>query len=484
MLPVEPLVLPLLVLPMVLPLLPLLVLPVVLPLLLGLLLMLPLLPVVPLVPLRSLVLLPLIPPLPLVLPVVLPLVPLEPPLVPCAIAPGAATSASAAPAPMSVKSFFRVSRFIFRPPVLVIEMTQRAASCVPWAPGLMTREDAPNASAAGSPHRTSYPVVMTGRYGTERAHHCRMEESKTAVVAALVGNAALAVLKGTAAAATGSAAMLAETFHSIADTGNEVLLLVGMRAARRPPDAIHPFGHGKNVYFWSFVVAMLLFTLGGAFSVWEAVRHWLHPVERTPTLWAYGVLAGGFVFESISLAVAVHGIRRAAGSRSLREYWQENRDPTLITVLFEDSAALLSLVIAGAGLWLYERTGQGAWDAVASAAIGVLLLTVAIVLAIESYSLLLGERAPARVEQAIRDAAAAAPEVTGVAELHTMNVGPRRVLVVLGVRLAPTLSEPEIADAVERLEQQIVHRLDGLTDRRLVVIEPVPEATPATPTHR
>jgi len=133
-----------------------------------------------------------------------------------------------------------------------------------------------------------------------------MEESRTAVVAALLGNASLALLKGIAAAVTGSAAMLAETFHSIADTGNQVLLLVGMRWARQPANATHPFGHGKNVYFWSFVVAMLLFTIGGAFSIWEAVRHWLHPGARTtPALWAYGVLAGSFVFESISLGVTV-----------------------------------------------------------------------------------------------------------------------------------------------------------------------------------
>lgn len=308
-----------------------------------------------------------------------------------------------------------------------------------------------------------------------------MEESRTAVVAALLGNGSLAVLKGIAAAFTGSAAMLAETFHSIADTGNQVLLLVGMHWARRPADAAHPFGHGKNVYFWSFVVSMLLFTIGGAFSLWEGIRHWLHPVERTATLWAYGVLAGSFVFESISLGVAVHGLRREAGSRSLREYWRENRDPTLITVLLEDSAALVSLVIAATGLGMSHHTGEGAWDAGASGAIGLLLLTVAVVLATESYSLLLGERAPVWVERAIRDVVTAAPEVAGVAELHTMSLGPRRVLVVLGVRLAPALSASDVAEAVDRLQQRVIDRLDGMTDRRLVVIEPATEMEPAVP---
>jgi cation diffusion facilitator family transporter len=305
-----------------------------------------------------------------------------------------------------------------------------------------------------------------------------MDESRAAVVAALLGNAALALLKGAAATFTGSAAMLAETFHSIADTGNQVLLLVGMRWARRPADGAHPFGHGKNVYFWSFVVAMLLFTIGGAFSLWEAVRHWLHPVSRTPTPWAFAVLAGSFVFESISLGVGLHGLRRAAGRRSLREYWRENRDPTLITVLFEDSAALVSLVIAAAGIWLTEVTGDGAWDAAASGSIGVLLLAVAIVLAAESHSLLVGERAPAWVERAIRTVVAADPEVAGLAELHTMSLGPRAVLVVMDVTFAGDLPGPEVAAAVERLQQRVIDRLDGLTNRRLVVVEPAPGPAP------
>ena len=307
-----------------------------------------------------------------------------------------------------------------------------------------------------------------------------MEESRTAVVAALLGNAALALLKGIAAAVTGSAAMLAETFHSIADTGNQILLLVGMRWARRPADATHPFGHGKNVYFWSFVVSMLLFTIGGAFSILEAVRHWLHPGERTPALWAYSVLAGSFVFESISLGVALHGLRRAAGSRSLREYWRENRDPTLITVLLEDSAALVSLLIAATGIWLAQVTGRGEWDAAASAVIGTLLLGVAMVLAAESHSLLVGERAPIWVERAIREVVAADPQVVALVELHTMSLGPRRVLVVLGIAFPRDLPAPGVATAVDRLERRVIERLDGITDRRLVVIEPAALAAPAS----
>src|SRR6185436_18877906 len=140
---------------------------------------------------------------------------------------------------------------------------------------------------------------------------CPMEESRTAVVAALLGNASLALLKGIAAAVTGSAAMLAETFHSIADTGNQVLLLVGMRLGRQPPDTVHPFGYGKNIYFWAFVVSAMLFTVGGAFSIWEGVHKLRAPSEHTASGWAFLVLAGAFVFESLSLAVATRALRRA-----------------------------------------------------------------------------------------------------------------------------------------------------------------------------
>ena len=299
-----------------------------------------------------------------------------------------------------------------------------------------------------------------------------MEESKTAVTAALLGNAALALLKGTSAVFTGSAAMLAETFHSIADTGNQTLLFLGMRLARRPPDEIHPFGHGKDVYFWSFVVSMMLFTLGGAFSIWEAVRHYLHPVEKTPALWAYGVLAGSFVFESISLGVAVHNLKRNAGSRSLRQYWRDSRDPTLVTVLMEDSAALVALLVAAAGLWLTQTTGDGIWDAAASGVIGLLLIAVAIVLAVESHSLLIGERAPAWVERAIRSVVGSEPRVTRLAELHTMHLGPRAILIVLSVTFASHLTAGEVGEAVAQLQRRLGERLGDLTTERLIVIEP------------
>ena len=299
-----------------------------------------------------------------------------------------------------------------------------------------------------------------------------MEESRAAVTAALLGNGALAVIKGASAALTGSAAMLAETLHSIADTGDQALLFVGMKRSRRPPDKDHPFGYGKDVYFWTFVVSIMLFTLGGAFSIWEAVRHVLHPTEKTPSGWAYGVLAIGFVFESVSFAVALHSLRRAKGARPLADYWHDNRDPTLLTVLLEDGAALISLLVAAAGLWLTQATGDGLWDAAASAAIGLLLLGVAVVLAIESHSLLIGERAPERVEAAIRSVVTSDPAVVSVAGLHTMHVGPHAILIVLSVVFERALATAEIEAAVRRLQRRLRERLDGLTSDRLIVIEP------------
>jgi cation diffusion facilitator family transporter len=300
-----------------------------------------------------------------------------------------------------------------------------------------------------------------------------MEESRTAVVAALLGNLALAVLKGLSAAVTGSAAMLAETFHSIADTGNQVLLLVGMRLGRQPPDTVHPFGYSKNIYFWAFVVSAMLFTVGGAFSIWEGVHKLRAPSEQTPSGWAFLVLAGAFVFESLSLAVATRALRRAQGEASLREFWTESRDPTLTTVVLEDSSALLSIVLAAAGLGLSQWTGHPRWDALASMAIGLVLIAVAVVLAAENYSLLLGEAAPRHVLSRITAAAAADPAVARVMGLRTMHLGPTSLLVVLQVDFRDELSASDVEAAAERLRNTVAAVVGEAGKRRLIVIEPV-----------
>ena len=172
-----------------------------------------------------------------------------------------------------------------------------------------------------------------------RATRDMAPESKAAVVAALAGNAALALLKAVTAVMTGSAAMLAETFHSVADTGNQILLFLGMRLSQRPPDRSHPFGYGMNTYFWAFVVSTMLFTVGGAFSIWEAVHKLRQPAMDVASPAAFFVLGGAFVFEGMSLGVALHSVHAERGDAPLLRFVRESRDPTLPTVLLEDSAA-------------------------------------------------------------------------------------------------------------------------------------------------
>jgi cation diffusion facilitator family transporter len=296
-------------------------------------------------------------------------------------------------------------------------------------------------------------------------------ESKTAVVAALVGNAALALLKAVTAAMTGSAAMLAETFHSLADTGNQILLFVGMRLSQRPPDRARPFGYGMNTYFWAFVVSAMLFTLGGAFSIWEGVHKFIRPAEHAASPGAFFVLAGAFVFEAMSLGVALHSVHAQRRGEPLLRFMREARDPTLPTVLLEDSAALVSILVAAAGLGLAHLTGDARWDAAASAVIGLILIAVATFLAYENYSLLLGEPATAEQEGEIRKRLAADPAVREIVSLHTMHLGPTAVLVSARVWFRPELTATQIEDAVRRLEDAARAALPG-TRRRMIHIEP------------
>ncbi|HEY3067825.1 MAG TPA: cation diffusion facilitator family transporter [Methylomirabilota bacterium] len=309
-------------------------------------------------------------------------------------------------------------------------------------------------------------------------------ESRTAVIAALLGNAALVVLKGIAAVATGSAAMVAETFHSVADTGNQALLLLGQRHSRRPPDETHPFGYGRSVYFWAFVVSVMLFTVGGAASVGEAVRTYLHPHEQESFAWAYGVLAGAFVFEGISLVVGVRMVRRVQGMRPFTEFWRDSRDPTLLTVLLEDSAALASIVIAAGGIAIGQATGNPQWDAAASAIIGLILLTVAVLLAFETYSLLLGETAPPEVQQRIRRIVLGDPAVAALASLHTMHLGPEALLMAVGVQFRDELTAGAVTAAVSRIQEKIRAALGDATTARMIVIEPTPPPVGAPSSER
>jgi divalent metal cation (Fe/Co/Zn/Cd) transporter len=226
------------------------------------------------------------------------------------------------------------------------------------------------------------------------------------------------------------------------------------------------------VYFWAFVVAMILFTVGGAFSIWEGARRLLHPIEQASSAWTWSVLGAGFVFEAVSFTVAFRSLSRVRAGRGLAEYWRDSRDPTIVTVLLEDAAALISLLLAATGLMLSHRTGSAIWDATASLAIGCVLLVVAGILALENYSLLLGEAAPPRLEREIRRFVQADAAVVGLRALRTMALGPHEFLVALEVVFARDLAATEIEAAVRRLERAIIGALRGGTRGALVVIEP------------
>jgi cation diffusion facilitator family transporter len=299
------------------------------------------------------------------------------------------------------------------------------------------------------------------------------KESTRAVVAAFLGNAALTGLKAAAAVFTGSAAMLAETFHSAADTGNQVLLFLGLRLAERQPDRRHPFGYSRNVYFWAFVVSMLLFSVGGAFSIWDAVGTLRHPRPHERPGWAYGVLAGALLFELSSFVVAVRAARSEKREATFLEYLREARDPTVVTVILEDSAALVSILIAGAGVSLTHLTGDPVWDAAASGTIGLLLITVAVFLGIENHSLLIGEAAPPRVVRAIQRLVVDDDAVVQLLDLRTMHLGPDAILVVLGLKFRDDLCIPAVEAAVDRLQQSIQAELGPVTSDALIVIEPM-----------
>ncbi|HYY99813.1 MAG TPA: cation diffusion facilitator family transporter, partial [Pyrinomonadaceae bacterium] len=256
-----------------------------------------------------------------------------------------------------------------------------------------------------------------------------------AVIGALFANALITVLKFVAAAMTGSSGMMAEALHSLADTTNQIFLLLGLRFYRRPASEKHPFGYGKERFFWSFIAAVFIFGVGATYAIYEGVIKLNHPHAPENLGWAYGVLGISFVLESCSIGVAIYqelGEARHEGM-SFSEYLRESKDPTAKTVLFEDSAALLGIVIAAAGLYLTEHhagPGGGAyWDGVASITIGGVLAVVAFALARSSRGLLLGEAATEKSREAIRRAILSHPNVCEVVELLTMHLAPKQILI-------------------------------------------------------
>jgi len=279
--------------------------------------------------------------------------------------------------------------------------------------------------------------------------------SKKVIYAALVGNALIAVTKFIAASITGSSAMLSEGIHSVVDTGNQVLLLYGMRRAQLPADRRFPFGHGKEIYFWSFVVAILIFAVGSGISIYEGVRHILHPEPISNPLINYLVLGLAMIFEGAAWYFAFVEFRRVKGNWGYVEAVQRGKDPTLFVVLFEDSAAMLGLLVAAAGIGLAQLTGVPQFDGIASVVIGLILGATAIWLAYETKGLLIGESAGVRVVDGIRALVIARPEVDHLNEVLTMHMGPEFILLNLSVKFRDEFTAPDIEAAVRSMEKQI-----------------------------
>ena len=282
--------------------------------------------------------------------------------------------------------------------------------------------------------------------------------SRRVIYAALVGNALISVTKFIAAFSTGSSAMLSEGVHSVVDTGNQLLLLFGLGRARRPPDDKFPFGHGKEVYFWSFVVALLIFAVGAGVSIYEGVHRLRHPQPVANAATNYVVLALAFVFEGAAWTFAYREFKRTKGDMGYFEAVKRGKNPALFVVLFEDSAAMLGLLVAFVGIFLAEVTGNPYFDGGASVVIGLILGVTAAWLAFETHGLLIGESASTHVIRGIREIVTASPRINVVNEVLTVHMGPEFILVTLSVDFTDESLASEIEDAVAEVDRQIKER--------------------------
>lgn len=279
--------------------------------------------------------------------------------------------------------------------------------------------------------------------------------SKKAIYAALVGNSLIAVTKFAAATYTGSAAMMSEGIHSLVDTGNQVLLLYGIKQASRPASDEFPFGHGKEIYFWCFVVAMLIFALGGAVSIYKGWQHVMHPAEIANFTINYVVLGLAMVFEAGALWVAFREFNASRGSQSIARAITHGKDPTLFVVVFEDSAAMLGLVIAMLGIFIYQVTGNPIFDGLASIGIGIVLVVTAFILALESKNLLIGESADPEIVNGMRQILNADERIMTVNEVATLHMGPDFIVVTVSADFIDRMSAEDLESAVTELNQQI-----------------------------
>lgn len=279
--------------------------------------------------------------------------------------------------------------------------------------------------------------------------------SKKVIYAALIGNSLIALTKFIAFFVTKSSAMLSEGIHSVVDTGNQILLLYGLHRAKRPADKQFPFGHGKEVYFWGFVVAITIFTVGAGVSIYKGVHHLVHPVPiQNPTI-NYIVLACALVFEGAAWYFAFTEFRKAKGKWGYFQAVQRGKDPSMFVVLFEDSAAALGILAAFVGIFLSQITGSTVYDGIASVVIGLILAVTAVWLAYETKGLLIGESAHPEVVKSIKEIATSYPKIRHVNEVLTLHMGPEFILLNLSVEFVDSLSAGDIEVTVALLDRDI-----------------------------
>jgi cation diffusion facilitator family transporter len=281
------------------------------------------------------------------------------------------------------------------------------------------------------------------------------EGGTRAVIAAMIANAGIAVTKFLAFFATGSSSMLSEAIHSVADTCNQGLLLLGGKRSMRAPDQIHQFGYGRTRYVYSFMVAIIIFLLGGLFSLYEGWHKFHFPEPLTKVWIAYVVLFISIGLESYSFTTALREANKSRGSRTLFQYVRDARQPELPVVLLEDAGALIGLVFALIGVTMAEVTGDPRWDGVGAMAIGVLLVIIAVFLAFEMASMLVGESALPEEEDAIRAALADSPGVQSIIHMRTLHTGPDELLVAVKIGVPPNATADSVAEAIDTAEVRI-----------------------------
>ena len=285
-----------------------------------------------------------------------------------------------------------------------------------------------------------------------------MAASKVAIYGAIAANVAIAVTKFIVAGISGSSAMLSEGIHSAVDTFNGVLLLIGLRLSQRPATPEHPFGHGKELYFWGLIVAVLIFGLGGGISFYQGVQHVRHPPDLRDPTWNYVVLGAAAVFEGSSFVIALRQFLQQAGDTPFWQALHRSKDPTTYTVLAEDSAALVGLGVAALGIALARRFDMPALDGAASIVIGLLLAGVAVLLVWESRGLLIGEGIRPETARAIRGIAMGQPKVRDVGRILSMYIGPDDVLVTMDLDFHDGTAAADAGAAIAAIERQVRER--------------------------